>query len=882
MIFLPQKTKHTPMMEQYFGIKKQYPDAFLFYRLGDFYEMFYDDAIKASQILELTLTSRNKNADDPIPMCGVPFHSAQGYIEILIEQGYKVAICEQVEDPKTTKGMVKREVIQLVTPGTVTQGKTIDAKDNNYLTAVVYDENEKQYGFAYADLSTGELKTSLLADEESVLNECMSLQTKELVLGSAIPDELKTMLSQRLGLLFSEQLTVENHAELAFLTQALHQKIQIDVVQKLLTYLTATQKRSLGHLQEAQVYEPDHYLKMDHYAKSNLELTQSIRNGKKQGSLLWLLDETKTAMGGRLLKQWLDRPLIQEKKIIQRQKMVQSLLSSYFERMELQEALKKVYDLERLAGKVAFGTVNGRDLIQLKTSLEQIPAIKEILAGIDQGEWHALLAQMDPVTDVVELIDRSIQEEPPLSVTEGNIIKDGFHETLDQYRDAMHNGKNWLMELQTKEREATGIKNLKIGFNRVFGYFIEVTKSNLSALPEGRYERKQTLANAERFITPELKETETLILEAEEKSQDLEYRLFLEIRETIKESIARLQKLAKAVSAVDVLQGFAAVSEQYQYVCPELQSNHHVIDLIDGRHPVVEKVLGQQKYIPNSVTMDQETTILLITGPNMSGKSTYMRQLALIVIMAQIGCFVPATSAKLPIFDQIFTRIGASDDLISGQSTFMVEMMEANQALRKATPNSLILFDEIGRGTATYDGMALAEAIIEYIQQHVKAKTLFSTHYHELTTLEQTLPNLKNIHVGAVEQDGEVVFLHKMMDGPADKSYGIHVAKLAGMPDSLLKRASAILASLEAGGEQTSFDILEESDLDFPTAVQEEIPQVREHQTNEAEEQQLSLFNEWSPSEEKILQHLKKMNMMEMTPMDALSTLYEWQKELRE
>lgn len=869
-------------MEQYFGIKKQYPDAFLFYRLGDFYEMFYDDAIKASQILELTLTSRNKNADDPIPMCGVPFHSAQGYIETLIEQGYKVAICEQVEDPKTTKGMVKREVIQLVTPGTVTEGKTLDAKDNNYLTAVVYDESQQKYGFAYVDLSTGELKTSILSDDESVLNECMSLQTKELVLGTEIPEELKTRLEQRLGLLFSEQNTKEENAELNFLTKSLTDRLQLDVVQKLLTYLSITQKRSLGHLQEARTYEPDHYLKMDHYAKSNLELTQSIRNGKKQGTLLWLLDETKTAMGGRLLKQWLDRPLIQEKKILQRQKMVQSLLTSYFERVELQEALKKVYDLERLAGKVAFGTVNGRDMIQLKTSLEQIPAIKEILSGIDQGEWHALLQQMDPVTDVVKLIDRAIQEEPPLSVTEGNVIKDGFNEKLDQYRDAMHNGKNWLMELQAKEREATGIKNLKIGFNRVFGYFIEITKSNLSSLPEGRYERKQTLANAERFITPELKETETLILEAEEKSQDLEYQLFLEIREEIKKSIARLQQLAKAVSAIDVLQGFATVSEQYQYICPELQNNYHEIELIDGRHPVVEKVLGQQKYIPNSVVMDQDTTILLITGPNMSGKSTYMRQLALIVIMAQIGCFVPASSAKLPIFDQIFTRIGASDDLISGQSTFMVEMMEANQALRKATPNSLILFDEIGRGTATYDGMALAEAIIEYIQREVKAKTLFSTHYHELTTLEKTLPNLKNIHVGAVEQDGEVVFLHKMMEGPADKSYGIHVAKLSGMPDSLLKRAAAILASLEAGGEQTNLGIIEETEETFQSIDEEQKIQKVEKNLPEVEELQLSLFSDISPKEEEVLERLKKINVMELTPMDALSKLYELQKELRE
>lgn len=871
---MPQKTKHTPMMEQYLGIKKQYPDAFLFYRLGDFYELFLEDAIKASQILELTLTSRNKNAEDPIAMCGVPYHSAQGYIDTLIEKGYKVAICEQIEDPKTAKGMVKREVVQLITPGTMIQGKSLDAKENNYLTAVVYHEKNKEYGFAYVDLSTGELKTSLLADEEGVINECMSLQTKELVLGTPISEDLKEKLSQRLGLLFSEQFEQIENAELSFLSSNLENNTQIEVVQKLLTYLSLTQKRSLGHIQQAKLYEPSHYLKMDHYSKCNLELIQSIRTGKKEGTLLWLLDETKTAMGGRLLKQWIDRPLIQEKKIQQRQKMVQSLLSAYFERIEIQEALKKVYDLERLAGKIAFGNVNARDLIQLKTSLEQIPAIKQILAGIDKGDWTALLQQMDPVDDVVQLIHHAIKEEAPLLITEGNMINDGYHEKLDQYRDAMRNGKKWLAELEAKERMETGIKTLKIGFNRVFGYYIEITKSNVNQLPEGKYERKQTLANAERYITPELKEKESLILEAEEKSKELEYLLFLEIREEIKASIQRLQKLAKAVSAIDVLQSFATVSEQYQYVCPDLKNNSYELRITDGRHPVIEKVIGHQKYIPNNVTMDKDTITLLITGPNMSGKSTYMRQLALIVIMAQIGCFVPATSAELPIFDQIFTRIGASDDLISGQSTFMVEMMEANQALRKATPNSLILFDEIGRGTATYDGMALAEAIIEYIQYEVKAKTLFSTHYHELTDLEKKLPGLKNIHVGAVEKDGEVVFLHKMMDGPADKSYGIHVAKLAGLPESLLERASIILTKLESSSQsENPFMVVESSGEDNATLQKEKVV---------SSNNQLSLFDSVTVNEEKVITMLKSLNVMEMTPMDAMQALYDLQKQIKE
>ncbi|MGO2266478.1 MAG: DNA mismatch repair protein MutS [Vagococcus salmoninarum] len=858
---MPQKTKHTPMMEQYFQIKAGYEDAFVFYRLGDFYEMFYEDAIKASQILELTLTSRNRNADDPIPMCGIPHHAARSYIDTLIEQGYKVALCEQVEDPKTTKGMVKREVVQLITPGTVMETKGLSAKENNYLTAIVFQEPSQTYGFAYIDLSTGELKVTTLLDEESVLNEASSLQTKELVLGSEIPESLRQKLSQRLEILFSTQGEVAHNSELNFLASDLTEAIELAVVQKLLAYLSVTQKRSLSHIQQATRYEPTHYLKMDHNSKFNLELVQSIRTGKKQGTLLWLLDETKTAMGGRLVKQWLDRPLIQEKAIIQRQEMVQSLLDAFFERGDLQQAMTKVYDLERLAGRVAFGSVNGRDMIQLKTSLEQIPQIRQLIEGINQGQWQDLLLALDPVQDVVDVINHAILEDAPLTITEGGVIRDGYNEQLDTYREAMTHGKQWIAELESKERQATGIKNLKIGFNRVFGYYIEVTKGQLANVPEGRYDRKQTLTNAERFITPELKETETLILEAEEKSQDLEYQLFLEVREVIKGAIGRLQKLAKAVAAIDVLQSFATVSEKYQYVRPVLKAGEHNLQLLEGRHPVVEKVMGHQEYVPNSVKMDQQTGMLLITGPNMSGKSTYMRQLALTVIMAQMGCFVPAESAEMPIFDQIFTRIGASDDLISGQSTFMVEMMEANEALRHATPNSLILFDEIGRGTATYDGMALAQGIIEYIHEKVKAKTLFSTHYHELTDLEGSLENLVNVHVGAIEKDGEVVFLHKMMTGPADKSYGIHVAKLAGLPLALLERSSTILASLEAGHSTTSLQ------------TETPVPVV-------AESGQLSLFSEVSTEELSVIATVKGFNLLEMTPMEALNALHELQKRI--
>lgn len=851
---MPQKTKNTPMMEQYLKIKANYQDAFLFYRLGDFYEMFYDDAIKAAQILELTLTSRNRNAEDPIPMCGVPYHAAQGYIDTLIEQGYKVAICEQVEDPKTAKGMVKREVVQLVTPGTVMDAKGLAAKDNNFLTALSFNDN--QYGFAYVDLSTGELKATTLPDEEAVLNEASALQTKEIVFTSEISSDLQQTLKKRLNLVFSSQMEMKENAEFQFLTSELTETIEKEVTGKLLCYLAETQKRSLAHIQKAQEYQPDHYLKMDYYSKFNLELAQSIRTGKKQGTLLWLLDETKTAMGGRLLKQWLDRPLIQKKQIFARQEMVQSLLDSYFERADLQENLTKVYDLERLAGRVAFGNVNGRDLLQLKTSLVQVPQIRTLLNGINTGAWNDLLLDLEPLDDLVTLIEQAINEEAPLAITEGNVIKDGFNDQLDQYRLAMRNGKQWLEELEASEREATGIKNLKVGFNRVFGYYIEITKANLGNLAEGRYERKQTLANAERFITPELKKLETQILEAEEKSVDLEYQLFLAVREEIKQAITRLQKLAKALSEVDVLQSFATIAERYQYVRPQL-NNQHELTIKEGRHPVVEKVLGHQEYIPNSITMDQETLILLITGPNMSGKSTYMRQLALTVIMAQMGSFVPAESANLPVFDRIFTRIGASDDLIAGQSTFMVEMMEANQALRHATNNSLILFDELGRGTATYDGMALAQAIIEYIHKVVKAKTLFSTHYHELTVLDEVLPQLRNIHVGAVEKDGEVVFLHKMMEGAADKSYGIHVAKIAGLPTDLLERAATILQHLEK----------QDGTKAQPTQVAEEV-------------EQISLFQEVSTEELGVIDTLKKIDLLDTTPREALNILYELQKRI--
>lgn len=870
-----KKAKETPMMQQYNAIKAQYPDAFLFYRLGDFYELFNDDAIKGSQLLELTLTTRNKNAENPIPMAGVPHHAAQNYIDILVDQGYKVAIVEQLEDPKQTDGMVKRDVVQLVTPGTKLENKTTDAKNNNYIATIIYEN--QQFGFAYADLSTGEQKATVLANEDEVLNEILNLQTKEIITNDTLTISFMEKL-KKIGIMISKQLKIVKTAELSFLSQHVENKLVKTVVGYLVTYLTITQKRALDHLQQVVVYEPSRFLKLDHNSRYNLELTQNIRTGKKKGTLLWVLDQTKTAMGGRLLKQWLDRPLISAELIKARQTKVRALLEDFFIRNTLQDHLIKVYDLERLAGRVAFGAVNGRDLIQLKTSLSEVPAIKQTILQLNSEIFKVTNEQLDPVADVAQLIEKAIVDEPPLSVTEGGVIKNGYNQQLDQYRDVMKNGKQWLAELEAKEREVTGINGLKIGYNRVFGYYIEVTKANIAKLDPNRYERKQTLTNAERFSTPELKQREALILEAQEKSTILEYSLFIEIRDTVKNNIKRLQSLSQAIAQLDVLQSFAVVAQDNHFIEPTFNDNHQ-LKIENGRHPVVEKVLGKQSYVPNDIVMPQNENIMLITGPNMSGKSTYMRQLALTIIMAQIGSFVPASNATLPIFDQIFTRIGAADDLISGNSTFMVEMAEANNALQHATANSLILFDELGRGTATYDGMALAQAIIEYVHNNIHAKTLFSTHYHELTTLSTELSELTNMHVGAIEQDGELVFLHKMEAGAADQSYGINVAKLAGMPLNLLNRADSILKNLEAHS-QTVISTKLDSDV---TKEGSKRTEQKLSKVGQASQNQLDLFSSESTltaNELAVITQLKAVNLAETTPLAALNYLSELQKKI--
>ncbi|WP_079508527.1 DNA mismatch repair protein MutS [Mesobacillus jeotgali] len=879
---------YTPMIKQYLQVKADYQDAFLFFRLGDFYEMFFDDALKASQELEITLTSREGGGEERIPMCGVPYHSAPNYIEQLINKGYKVAICEQTEDPKTAKGVVKREVVQLITPGTVMEGRGLLDKENNFIaTVTVFGEN--QFGFACSDLSTGESRATLInGSTEELINELSISGAKEVVIESCVSPEIQKKLKERSILAFSiEDNCVVNESFSGLLAELDNEQL-ITTASRLFNYLYRTQKRSLDHLQKVSVYKVQQYMKIDYFSKRNLELTETIRSTAKKGTLLWLLDETMTAMGGRMLKQWINRPLIDKSEIGRRQELVQLFVGQFFERQELREKLKDVYDLERLAGRVAFGNLNPRDLMQLKRSLLQVPLLKGILENLPHEEAAMMAERLDPCEEAADLLEQAIVDNPPISVKEGNIIRDGYDQQLDQYRDASRNGKTWIAMLERQEREKTGIKSLKVGYNRIFGYYIEVTRANLHLLQEGQYERKQTLSNAERFITPELKEKEELILAAEEKSVELEYQLFVGIRETIKDYIPRLQGLAKALSELDVLLGFAELSEQRHYVKPVFSSDRKIV-LKDGRHPVVEKVMDAQEYVPNDCFMDSEREVLLITGPNMSGKSTYMRQVALTAIMAQIGCFVPADKAELPIFDQVFTRIGAADDLVSGQSTFMVEMLEARNAIINASSDSLILFDEIGRGTSTYDGMALAQAMIEYIHDKIGAKTLFSTHYHELTSLEKELAKLKNVHVSAVEQNGKVVFLHKIREGAADKSYGIHVAQLAELPPELIERAAEILHFLEQTDNQ-SFD---ERDAKSRQNIARESVQVNQsilQHRETAAAAQLSFFDEGpeqqktnraSKKEKQVLDQLCGLEILDMTPLQAMNMLYELQKKLR-
>lgn len=855
---MPRKAT-TPMMEQYYQIKEQYPDAFLFYRVGDFYELYEDDAVKGSQILELTLTHRSNKSENPIPMAGVPHMAVDSYVNTLVEKGYKVAICEQLEDPKKAKGMVKRGIIQLVTPGTKMAQGPDDSQESNYLTSVV--EKAGGYGLAYSDLSTGEIFATHVKHYAEVVNELLSLRTREVVFAGNLSASDRDRL-QKANITVSEPAELEGeHAEISYVQQKLTDAMEKDAVRQLVVYLLATQKRSLAHLQVAESFEIGQYLQMANTVQRNLELTQSATTGKKQGSLFWVLDKTTTAMGGRLLKQWLSRPLLSLDRINQRQQMVQALLDDYFTRENIVDSLKGVYDLERLSGRVAFGNVNPRELLQLAKSLEATKPIIQALAESGNPDLEKYGQGIDPQSELAESITNCIVDQPPISAKDGGIIRAGVSEDLDKYREAMNGGKKWLAQMEMEERQRTGIDNLKIGYNRVFGYFIQVSKGNVAKVPQDRYTRKQTLTNAERYITPELKEHENLILEAESRSTDLEYELFSQLREAVKAHIPALQELGRQLAALDVFVAFAQDAEEKNYCRPSFSSKKEIA-VKNGRHPVVEAVLPAGSYIPNDLVMDEDTSIYLITGPNMSGKSTYMRQLALIAIMAQIGSFVPADSAKLPVFDQVFTRIGAADDLYSGKSTFMVEMSEANEALQHASSRSLVLFDEIGRGTATYDGMALAGAIIKYLHDKVGAKTLFATHYHELTELDETLPHLKNIHVGATEENGKLIFLHKILPGPADQSYGIHVAKLAGLPRAVLREASSMLKRLEAEGAREINSSSQQLDLFSPVEVVEENPLKAE--------------------QEELLDEISQVNLNEKTPLEVMQLVADWQQALKE
>lgn len=860
----------TPMMEQYYEIKKQYPDAFLFYRVGDFYELFEDDAVKGAQILELTLTHRSNKTKNPIPMAGVPHMAVDSYVNTLVEKGYKVALCEQLEDPKKAKGMVKRGIVQLVTPGTMMTEGPNGAKDSNYLTSVV--TNKSGFGLAYSDLSTGEIYATHLKTFAGVANELLSLRTREVVYNGVLTPDNKDFFHKTNITVSAPTPLAGEHAEISYVEQGVHNQAEKAAVEQLVGYLLTTQKRSLAHLQIAQSYEVNQYLQMTHTVQNNLELIASAKTGKKMGSLFWVLDKTHTAMGGRLLKQWLARPLLSLEEINKRQEMVQALLDNYFTRENVVDALKGVYDLERLTGRIAFGNVNARELLQLSRSLKAVPVILENLLQSDSDVLKDFAAKIDPLKGVAERISTTLVSDPPILTTEGGLIQEGVDAQLDRYRDAMNNGKKWLAEMEQTEREKTGIDNLKVGYNKVFGYYIQVSNGNKSKVPLDRYTRKQTLTNAERYITPELKEHENLIMEAQNRSTDLEYDLFVKLRDEVKKFIPDLQKLGNQLAALDVFTSFATVAEQNNYCRPIFHDDDQEIEVIAGRHPVVEKVMTEGSYIPNDIKMGNDTNIFLITGPNMSGKSTYMRQVALIAIMAQVGAFVPADSANLPIFDQIFTRIGAADDLISGQSTFMVEMSEANEALQYATRRSLVLFDEIGRGTATYDGMALAGAIVEYLHDKVGAKALFATHYHELTGLDKSLEHLKNIHVGATEENGKLIFLHKILPGPADQSYGIHVAQLAGLPNKVLREATKLLKRLEAQGASELGPASEQLDL-FTESSTNSIPEVAEE--NDAQEVV-------SDKEKDILDQISNLYIADKTPLQIMQMVADWQQDLKD
>ena len=836
------RDKLSPMMRHYVELKDKYEDTIILYRLGDFYEMFFEDAEEIAHALELTLTGKNAGLDERVPMCGIPHHASEVYIDKLIKKGYKVAICEQLEDPKTAKGIVKRDIVEVISSGTIINTNSLNEKENNYI-GCLYDFS---YGFVltYSDITTGEVYSELLENNtDDVLYKLLSLDIKELIVNELINKVLLSKI-KNLKIPVTIQKDMLNNKYVDIYKNISDARI-INSIKLLLYYLDVEQKRNLSHFQEIIIKKKEQYLEMDIHTKRNLELTECLRTKEKTYSLLWLLDNTKTAMGSRKLKNFIENPLLDAQLINKRYDIVSKLLEEFILAEELRNDLYEVYDLERLCGKLSFGSANGKDLLQLKASLKVLPSIKEKLEKIN---FYEKITAMD---DLYNLLEKSIYEEPPNTLKEGYLIKDGYSSELDELKDLSRGGKDFISRFETEERERTGIKGLKVGFNKVFGYYIEISKSYLNMVTDDMgYIRKQTLANCERFINPILKEKEDLILSSEDKIINLEYDLFTKVRDKCKEYIPELQRTAKVISEIDVLGSFALISEKYNYVRPNIVSSNE-IKILSSRHPVVEKVLKGEEYVPNDIVMDNNTDILLITGPNMAGKSTYMRQLGIIAIMAQIGCFVPASEATLPVFDKIFTRIGASDDLVSGESTFMVEMMEASRAIKYATRNSLILFDELGRGTATFDGMSLAQAILEYIANKIKCKTLFSTHYHELTDMEKTIFNLKNKHVSAIEEDGNITFLHKVKDGSVDKSYGINVAKLAGLPEDVIDRASGILKIYENKEKKTD------------TIIQTTLPLNFEEKKSEVEED------------------IKNIDILNITPIEAINFLSKLKEKIK-
>ena len=875
----------TPMMKQYMQTKEEYKDCILFYRLGDFYEMFFDDALTASKELEITLTGKNCGLEERAPMCGIPYHAVDSYLNRLVSKGYKVAICEQVEDPKTAKGIVKREVIRVVTPGTNLDTQGLDETKNNYIMCIVYMAD--RYGLSVADVTTGEYLVTELDSQTKLMDELYKFMPSEIVCNEAFYvsgldlDDLKNRLHMAIYSLeawyFDDALcreTLQEHFKVASLEGIGLSDYECGMIASgaLLKYLEETQKNSLSHMSRLTRYATGNYMVLDSATRRNLELVETLREKQKRGSLLWVLDKTKTAMGARTLRKYVEQPLIDKKSIVKRLDAVAELKDNAICREEIREYLNPVYDLERLVGKITYQSANPRDLIAFQSSLSMLPSVKCILKDMESDLLKEIYEELDPLEELCDLVGRAIQEEPPLAMKEGGIIKDGYNEEVDRLRKAKSEGKNWLADLETKEREKTGIKNLRIRYNKVFGYYLEVTNSFKDLVPD-YYTRKQTLANAERYIIPELKELEDTILGAEDKLYSLEYELYSDIRSRVAKDVVRVQKTAKAVAKLDVIASLALVAERNNYVRPKINEKG-VIDIRDGRHPVVEKMIPNDMFIANDTYLDdKKQRISIITGPNMAGKSTYMRQAALIVLMAQLGSFVPASSANIGLVDRIFTRVGASDDLASGQSTFMVEMNEVANILRNATSKSLLILDEIGRGTSTFDGLSIAWAVVEYISNSklLGAKTLFATHYHELTELEGKISNVNNYCIAVKEKGDDIVFLRKIVKGGADKSYGIQVAKLAGVPDPVINRAKEIVEEL------VTADITGKvKDI----AVQgSETKKKTQKKLDEVDLTQFSLFD--TVKDDDVLNELKELDISHMTPMDAMNKLYQLQNKLR-